>query len=55
MERTVTEAKGEIEAFAQNKLLQVGQQKLVEEMPVLLDAGDSISNMRVENAEITQE
>ena len=33
MEKTVSEAKGEVEAFVSGKLLQLGQQKLVEEYP----------------------
>ena len=42
VEKTVTEAKGEIEAFIQHKVIQVGQQKLVEETPDLFAQSISV-------------
>lgn len=41
MDKTVTEAKGDIEAFAQNRLLTLAQQKLVETSPAALTDGFS--------------
>lgn len=37
VDKTVSEAKGEVEAFVQNKLLQIANMKLVEERESLLD------------------
>lgn len=41
MEQTVSEAKGEVEAFVQNKMYQIAQRKIVEEMPLALENYES--------------
>lgn len=45
MERTATEAKGEIEAFAQHRMLQIAQGALVEELPDATGAASSSSTL----------
>lgn len=42
MDKTVTEAKGEVEAFVQNKMLSIAQAKLVEDGQKALIEGDDI-------------
>lgn len=47
MDKTVTEAKGEIESFVQNKMLVLAQQKLVETSPSALTDGLSTPEIAV--------
>lgn len=45
MDKTVTEAKAEVEAFVQHKMLQLAQQKLVETAPEELTSGFSVPEL----------
>lgn len=45
MDKTVTEAKAEVEAFVQHKMLQLAQQKLVETTPEELTSGFSVPEL----------
>lgn len=50
VDQTVSEAKGEIEAFTQNKLLQIASMKLVEERESLIeDVKDNVPTLLEEN------